>query len=325
MKKPSPSAYKPPYTLTDKVVSLVSEITETTTHLELRQSAIDPLLRKKNRLRTIHSSLAIEQNTLTLQQVTDIIDGRRVFGPPREIQEVKNAKAAYALIDKVRPASVQDLLKVHGLMTAGLTEQAGRFRTVAVGVFDGDGRLVHPGTPAELVPGQIRDLLSWVATSGVHPLVSSCVFHYEFEFIHPFTDGNGRMGRYWQTVLLAAWRPQMAWVPVEEVVRSRQQDYYRAIQQSDAIADAHPFIEYMLEAIRDALEGVKASVGENVAKSVVKILDAIRADPAITRVRLAGEVGLSVRGVERNLALLKKDGRLRRIGPNKGGHWQVVD
>lgn len=233
---------EPNYTLNDKLISLVAEITEIATHLEMRESAIDPLLRKKNRLKTIHSSLAIEQNTLTLQQVTDIIDGKRVFGPLKEIEEVKNAKAAYAILEKVDPYSLKDLLKVHGLMVGGL----------------------------------------------------------------------------------AAWRPQMAWVPVEEIVRDRQKAYYRAISVADRTGDACEFIEFMLVALRDALVAVKKSVGKGVVKSVVKILDLVAQYPEITRERLAQEVGLSVRGVEKNLAQLKADGRLRRIGGRKGGRWEVV-
>ena len=320
-RKAMPSS--PRYTLSDKMISLVAEITEIATHLEMRESAIDPLLRKKNRLKTIHSSLAIEQNTLTLKQVTDIIDGKRVFGPPKEIEEVKNAKAAYAILEKIDPYSVSDLLKVHGLMVGGLTTQAGRFRTVGVGVYSGK-KLVHAGLPHKMVPGEIRALLSWVKDSGVHPLIASCVFHYGLEYIHPFTDGNGRMGRYWQTALLASWRPQMAWVPVEEIVRDRQDAYYRTISNADRTGDARMFIEFMLTALRDALVVVKKSVGKGVVKSVVKILELLKEFPEITRERLAAEVGLSVRGVEKNLAQLKSEGKIRRIGGRKGGHWEVV-
>ena len=314
----------PRYTLSDKMISLVAEITEIATHLEMRESAIDPLLRKKNRLKTIHSSLAIEHNSLSLRQVTDIIDGKRVFGPPKEIEEVKNAKAAYAVLEKVDPYSVKDLLKVHGLMVGGLTAQAGRFRTVGVGVYSGK-KLVHAGLPHKLVPGKVKELLSWVRNSGAHPLIASCVFHYGLEYIHPFTDGNGRMGRYWQTVLLAAWRPQMAWVPVEEIIRDRQDAYYRAISNADRTGDARMFIEFMLTALRDALVAVKKSVGKGVVKSVGKILELLKEFPDMTRERLAAEVGLSVRGVEKNLAQLKSAGRIRRIGGRKGGCWEVLE
>ena len=170
----------PMYTLSDRMVSLVAEITEIATHLEMRESAIDPLLRKKNRLKTIHSSLAIEHNSLSLQQVTDIIDGKRVFGPPKEIEEVKNAKAAYAVLEKVDPYSVKDLLKVHGLMVGGLTPQAGRFRTVEVGVYSGK-KLVHAGLPHKMVPGKVGELLAWVKGSHAHPLVDEVVlYHTEF-------------------------------------------------------------------------------------------------------------------------------------------------
>ena len=268
-----PQRYFPMYTLSDRMVSLVAEITEIATHLEMRESAIDPLLRKKNRLKTIHSSLAIEHNSLSLQQVTDIIDGKRVFGPPKEIEEVKNAKAAYAVLEKVDPYSIKDFLKVHGLMVGGLTPQAGRFRTVEVGVYSGK-KLVHAGLPHRLVPGKVTELLSWVRNSGAHPLIASCVFHYGLEYIHPFTDGNGRMGRYWQTALLASWRPQMAWVPVEEIIRDRQDVYYRAISNADRTGDARMFIEFMLAALRDALVAVKKSVGKGVVKKCGKDIGA---------------------------------------------------
>ena len=176
-----------------------------------------------------------------------------------------------------------------------------------------------------MVPGKVGEFFAWVKGSNAHPLVSSCVFHYGLEFIHPFTDGNGRMGRYWQTALLAAWRPQMAWVPVEEIIRDRQDAYYRAISNADRTGDARMFIEFMLAALRDALMAVKKSVGKGVVKSVGKILELLKEFPDMTRERLAAEVGLSVRGVEKNLAQLKSAGRIRRIGGRKGGRWEVVN
>ena len=163
-------------------------------------------LRRENRIRTIHSSLAIEHNTLTLGQVTAILEGKRVLGDPREIREVKNAFAAYDLLTNINPFSVDDLLRVHGLMVDGLVSEAGRFRSEGVGVFDGD-RLVHMAPPARLVPDHIASLFAWYPASSLHPLIKSAVFHYEFEFIHPFQDGNGRMGRMWHTALLGAWNP----------------------------------------------------------------------------------------------------------------------
>ena len=209
-------------------------------------------------------------------------------------------------------------------MVGGLTPQVGRFRSVEVGVYSGK-KLVHAGLPHKLVPERVKKLLSWVKNSGVHPLISSCVFHYCFEFIHPFTDGNGRMGRYWQTALLASWRAQMAWVPVEEIVRDRQEAYYRSISECDRSGDARIFVEFMLKALWDALVEVKRGVGKGVVKSVVKILDLLKQYPDITRERLAREVGLSVRGVEKNLAQLKSAGKVIRVGGRKGGHWEVVE
>jgi Fic family protein len=200
-----------------------------------------------------------------------------------------------------------DFLRAHSELSEG---QTGR-----VGEYSADDRMV---------PHLMAVLFSWVAQTDVHPLISSCVFHYGLEYIHPFTDGNGRMGRYWQTALLSSWRAQMAWVPGEEIVRDRQDAYYGAISDADRTGDARRFIEFMLLALRDALVDVKRSVEKGVVKSVVKILDLIAQNPDITRERLAREVGLSVRGVEKNLAQLKSEGKIVRVGGRKGGHWEVA-
>lgn len=314
---------QPPYTLTDNIVGLTAEIAALAAILELRQATPDPRLRRKNRIRTIHSSLAIEHNSLSLEQVTAILDGKRVLGPPSEIREVANAHAAYQLLDTVRPFNMDDLLRVHGVMMQGLVEEAGRFRSGNIGVHNGHGKVLHLGTPPMMVPVQMAKLMSWVQSSTAHSLVKSCVFHYELEFIHPFADGNGRMGRYWQTVLLASWMPQMAWVPVEEVIKGRQDAYYQAIADADSQGDSQPFIEFMLAALRDALQEIAKSAGKGAGKSVGKILALLRLDPKSTREQLAAQAGLSVRGVEKILRKLKDEGRIQRMGGNKGGQWQI--
>ena len=245
--------YKPPFHMTDKMTSLIAEISEQVGRITvLQEGIISPHLRRENRIRTIHSSLAIEHNSLSLDQVTAILDGKRVLGNPNEIKEVQNAYEAYELMLQLNPASVDDLLKAHKLMMNGLVPENGRFRSGSVGVFDGE-RLIHMAPPAEFVPEHIHNLFAWYQESQLHPLVKSSVFHYEFEFIHPFADGNGRMGRMWHSLLLGRWKELFFWLPIEELIQSRQQEYYNALGVADKQADSAEFVELMLEIIRDSL------------------------------------------------------------------------
>ncbi len=247
------SNYKPPFHMTDKMTSLIAEISEEVGRITvLQERTISPHLRRENRIRTIHSSLAIEHNSLSLDQVTAILDGKRVLGNPNEIREVQNAYQAYEMMLRLNPASVDDLLKAHKLMMNGLVPENGRFRSGGVGVFDGD-RLIHMAPPAEFVPEHIHNLFAWYQQSELHPLIKSAVFHYEFEFIHPFADGNGRMGRMWHSLLLGAWKELFFWLPIEELIQSRQQEYYDALGIADLQADSAGFVELMLEIIRDSL------------------------------------------------------------------------
>ena len=234
-----------------RLVSEISEQVGIVTTL-LGDNVPSPLLRKANRIKTIHSSLAIEHNTLSLKQVTAIIDGKQVLGAPNEIQEVKNALKAYQLMPQLDAFKEKDLLKAHELMMLALVDNSGQYRTTGVGVFDGD-RCIHMAPPAERVPALMHDLFEWVRKTDVHPLVSSCVFHYEFEFIHPFIDGNGRMGRYWQTMLLSRWKGIFAWIPVETIVKEHQQEYYDVIAKCDAAGNSTAFIEFMLRCLLDAM------------------------------------------------------------------------
>ena len=258
------SEYKPPFYMTDRIINLVAAISEQVGRIAvLSHGKINPHLRKENRIRTIHSSLAIEQNSLSLEQVTAILDGKRVLGNPNEIREVKNAYDTYDLLlsldpNSVKdllldPNSVKDLLKAHRVMMKGLILENGTFRSRGVGIFDGDV-VVHMAPPAEFVPMQIRELFEWYKGSQMHPLIKSAIFHYEFEFIHPFADGNGRIGRMWHSLLLGKWNELFFWLPIEELIRSRQQDYYDALGKSDKEADSYIFVELMLEIILTTLE-----------------------------------------------------------------------
>lgn len=253
----SNNVYAPPFTITDAIVHLVSEISEKIGVITAWQHmSANPRLRRDSRIRTIHGTLAIENNTLSLAQVTDVINGRRVLGAPEEIREVKNAYQAYEQLLSFDPYSVKDLLKGHAVLMDGLVTEAGRFRSGGVGVFDGS-RVVHMAPPAGIVPEHIAKLLQWTQNADTHPLIKSCVFHYEFEFIHPFADGNGRMGRMWNTLLLYRWKPVFAWIPVEAVVRERQSDYYQALRSADQAADATPFVVFLLQAILDTLLSIQ--------------------------------------------------------------------
>ena len=247
------SDYKPPFHITDKITFLVTEIGEQVGRITvLQEGAASPRLRRENRIRTIHSSLAIEHNSLTLEQVTAIVDGRRILGNPNEIKEVQNAYEAYEMMLELDASSVKDLLKAHKRMMNGLIQDNGRFRSGGVGVFDGKV-LVHMAPPAEFVPEHIRNLFAWYRQSGLHPLIKSAVFHYEFEFIHPFSDGNGRLGRMWHSLLLGNWKELFFWLPMEELIQSRQKDYYDALGMADKRANSTGFVELMLEIIRDSL------------------------------------------------------------------------
>lgn len=245
---------KPPFEITNAMIDHVAEIAELVGRLtSTNQLSANPTLRRTNRIRTIHGSLAIEQNTLTLEQVTAVLNGKQVLAPPKDIAEVKNAYEIYERLDELDPYSVDDLMTAHGIMTRGLVDESGMFRTRPVGVVDQEGHVLHFGTLPQYVPNLVMELLDWVKSSDVHMLIRSCVFHYEFELIHPFADGNGRVGRLWHTLLLSKWNPAFAWLPVESMIHARQPEYYAAINASNDAGESTVFIEFMLSAIKASL------------------------------------------------------------------------
>lgn len=245
---------KPPFEITNAMIDHVAEIAELVGRLtSTNQLSTNPTLRRTNLIRTIHGSLAIEQNTLTLEQVTAVLNGKQVLAPPKDIAEVKNAYEIYERLDELDPYSVDDLMTAHGIMTRGLVDESGMFRTRPVGVVDQEGHVLHFGTLPQYVPDLVMELLDWVKSSDVHMLIRSCVFHYEFELIHPFADGNGRVGRLWHTLLLSKWNPAFAWLPVESIIHDRQQEYYAAINTSNDDGECTVFIEFMLSAIKASL------------------------------------------------------------------------
>jgi Fic family protein len=267
--------YKPPFTISDKTVNLVAAIMELITRITLKEvDGINPKLRRNNRLKTIQASLAIENNSLSLEQVTAIINGKRVLGPGQDIREVQNAYEAYEKLLDLDPYDIDSLLTAHKLLMDDLTKESGKFRSGGVGIFAGE-QLVHMAPPAHLVREQIEQLIHWSKASNVHPLVKSCVFHYEFEFIHPFTDGNGRIGRMWQTLILYRWKRIFGWLPVESLIKERQDEYYKVLGECDKAADSNLFIEFLLQAIYDSLmeldqtEQVSVQVTEQVIKLIL--------------------------------------------------------
>lgn len=315
--------YEPPFERNDRIDFLCMDIAELVGMVPSNAPlAASPVLHRELRIKTIHSSLLIEGNTLDPEAVTAILDGKRVLGDSHDIREVVNAKRAYDLIPELDPYSLEDLLTAHRAMMDGLVAEAGRFRSGNVGVFDGDA-LIHAGTPAPYVPEVMADLFGWLKTTPMHPLLASCVFHFEFEFCHPFADGNGRMGRLWHTLLLSRWRPVLEWLPVESTIRQRQAGYYDALAKSDAAGSSEAFVEFMLEAIRDSLVPFVSPKRE---RQIVKAraLAYFRENPKGNVSSLSEELGCSKRSAERIVAELKDEGALARLGSARSGSWVVA-
>ena len=323
--------YKPPFTVSPKAINLIASISSQIERYAIKMEQEDTLrLRRANRIKTIHSSLAIEGNTLSEGEVQAVLEGKTVVAPLKEIQEVRNAIKTYELYPKLDPFSIQDLLLAHGTMMAGLVDEAGVFRKGGVGVFDGD-KPVHIAPPAERVRDLMNDLFVWLENADDHLLIRSCVFHYEFEFIHPFADGNGRIGRLWQSLILGRLNPIFEHLPVENMVYSNQQAYYNAINKSSYLADSGPFIDFMLEEILNALidhqgkSNAEIADEKGLSHQQERVLGYLRADKHITAAKIAKDLDMSARQVERMLADLKAKGIIRREGANRNGSWIIAD
>ncbi|MBQ2997004.1 MAG: Fic family protein [Oscillospiraceae bacterium] len=309
---------KPPFEITKTILDAIAEIAELVGHVNAGMAqSMTPMLRRSNRIRTIHSSLAIEQNRLSLEQVTAVLSGKRVIAPPKDIEEVKNAYEIYEMLEILDPYSVDDLLRAHGVMTRGILEESGCFRSRPVGVVDKQGNILHFGTLPDYVPTSVMELLDWTRESDFHMLIKSCVFHYELELIHPFADGNGRMGRLWHTLLLAQWKPLFAWLPVESIIHDRQEEYYRAINRSNAEAESTAFIEFMLSAIQEALmeavmshSGAKMNTEQQRRYRIERFLEK---HEVITNADVRELFGVSSATANRILAKMTEEGRIQKI------------
>ena len=324
--------YEPPFKITSQIIDLISQISEAVGEINSLENSPRHLeLRKENRIKTIHSSLAIENNSLSLEQITAIIEGKRVLGSPNEIQEVKNALQAYELLLTLNPYEEKDLLKAHKLMMADLVERNGKYRKDGVGIFDGN-QVVHLAPPADRVPFLMSDLFEWLKNSDVHPLIKSCFFHYEFEFIHPFQDGNGRMGRLWQTVILKEWKSVFAWLPIETLIKENQVEYYNALNSSDSDANSTNFTVFMLQTILRTIKEIIETEKKITLKITVKItanqkkiLEAIKQNPFVTQEELSSIVGIAKLNINKNMKKLQEQGRIERVGADKNGKWIVCD
>ena len=314
------SSYKPPYTITTKMVNLISSISEEITRIEYnKKDIITPQLRRKNRIKTLAGTLEIEGNYIGEEKITAVLDGKRVEGTAQELTELKGAIKAYEEIETYSYNDLDNLLKAHKIMTLKLLDDAGSFRAVNVAVGE------HIAPPHTQVSTLMQQLFEWLGDSDEHLLIKSCVFHYEFEFIHPFRDGNGRIGRLWQSVILIAHNPLFGILPTESIIRDHQEAYYKAIESSTNAGECTLFIEFMLARILEAIKKVGNEVGNevgNLTENQQTIINSMRANPKVSATILAEIVGISKRKVEENVAKLKNFGLVERIGGTRG-YWVV--
>jgi len=315
------SNYTPPYTITSKILCLTSEISEKIVELKYNSNhTLTPMLRKINRIKTLVGTLEIEGNFLGKEKITALIDGKRVLGTIPEIAEVQGAIKAYQELENYHFCNIDDLLKSHKILMGEILINAGSFRNANVRVGE------HIAPQASLVPQLMQELFKWLKTSNEHILLKSCIFHYEFEFIHPFSDGNGRVGRLWQSVILYTLNPLFSSLAIESIVRENQDAYYKALENSTTIGESTPFIEFMLEMILETIEEVGNMVGNrvgNLTNNQMMILEIIQNNPKASAKILATEIGISSRKIEENMAKLKKQNLIRRVGGTRG-YWEIV-
>ena len=334
--------YKPPFTITNSILSYVAFVSEKVGRITVMSNMENkPHLRKNNRIKSIHSSLKIEANSLSLSQVRDVINGKLVLGEAKEIQEVKNAYNAYKKIAEIDPYSIEELKKFHGIMTKYIVEESGDFRSGEEGVFNGE-ECIFMAPPARFVPQLMNELFGWMkeVKDQMHPLILSSVFHYEFVFIHPFTDGNGRMARLWHTAILAKWNPIFEYIPIESQIEKFQDDYYDAIAKCHVEGESTVFIEFMLTQIDNILAELLNQMTNSTTDDAIldadganhgadnmesRLLSGLKQNPYITQTDLAKELSLSRRTVQRIMKELMNDGKIKRVGSTRTGHWEIND
>lgn len=315
--------YKPPFSITNtmlsRTVSITEKIGKITSFASLKRM---PTLRRNNKIKSIHSSLVIEANSLSLDQVRDVIAGKTVIGPQKEIQEVKNAFRAYNMIEEFDGYSEADLLEAHKILTYLIEENAGKYRTHGEGVFDGE-KVIFVAPPENMVPSLMHDLFDWLKNdTETHVLIKSCVFHYEFVFIHPFGDGNGRTVRLWQNVLLTKWNPIFEYIPIESQIQKYQSDYYSAIAACHKAGNSNVFVEFMLKMIDEVLDEVIESArreARNVSEQVNRLLSVMEPDIPVSANELMARLGIKSKETLRNSYLTPaiENGLVRMTMPDK--------
>ena len=322
-------SYKPPFTISPRIIDLVSSISESLGRFDLQLSNSSPELRRGNRIKTITGTLAIEGNSLTEEQITAVLDGKKVLGSVRELAEVQGAIAVYEMLSDFDPFSIDDLKRAHAVMMENIMSDAGSFRKRAVGVSKGED-VIHIAPQANMVSGLISDLLCWAKNCDYHPLITGAVFHYEFEFIHPFTDGNGRMGRLWQTLMLSKWKKIFLSLPLENVIKENQQEYYDVLRRADNTGDSTCFVEFILQSIyKSILENAPTNAPANAPTNKVNIktpdaiVKIISQNSHITRKEIADAIGKDIRTVSRAIKKLQDAGKIKRVGATKNGYWEI--
>ncbi|MBN2895323.1 MAG: Fic family protein [Campylobacterales bacterium] len=310
--------YTPPYKITSKILKLSTQISEELTKLQVGGATkVSPMLRKKNRIKTLAGTLEIEGNFLGEEKITAILDGKRVLGTLKELAEVNGAIKAYDKLEAYRYDDLNDLLLAHKILMGEILTTAGTFRSVNVSVG------AHIAPQPNRINDLMDDLFAWLKASDEHMLLKSCIFHYEFEFIHPFGDGNGRIGRLWQSVILHSFNPIFALLPTESIVREHQEAYYKAIEESTALGESTPFIEFMLEMILESIANTLKSDQKSNYKSDQKVLALMKDNSRITINELMGKLSMSESGVKKVIKKLKDEGAIKRVGSLKSGYWEV--
>ena len=312
--------YTPPYKITSKILKLSTQISEELTKLQFTGTQkINPMLRKKNRIKTLAGTLEIEGNFLGEEKITAIIEGKRVLGTVKELAEVQGAIKAYEKLDEFRYDELDDLLLVHKILMDEILTTAGSFRSVNVKVGE------HIAPKPTMVNELMINLFSWLKNSDEHMLLKSCIFHYEFEFIHPFSDGNGRIGRLWQSVILNSFNPIFSLLPTESIVRDYQEEYYKAIEDSTELGESTPFIEFMLEMIFKSIQTTLKSDQKSNYKSDQKVLALMKENSKITIYELMEKLSMSESGIKKVIKKLKDENIINRVGSLKSGHWEIKE
>ena len=321
------------FDITPSVLNLVAEISSKVVKAApLYEGAHASKMNRSERIRTVYSSLAIENGPLSLREVSDFINGRPVSADANDLREVRNIGEVYDMIPTLDPGSMDDFLRVHGVLMDGILDGAGAFRTGSEVVIDGAGNILYSAPGPEMVPKYMENLFGWLGRTEYHPLIKSSIFHYELEDAHPFEDGNGRMGRLWQTLILSKWEPIMMYVSIEDVINTRKQQYYRAIEESRENGRSTMFLEFMLGVIRDALDETEvrrfaglANRPDSLSDIEYAVYSMIRDGEFGTAANASAALGVVSRTVERALRKLVDAGMIARLGSNRSGRWVLTD